>query len=84
MGLFNLFKKKENDYTFKCVVYINGMNCSHCSSSVENAFNSLEGVSAKVDLDKKCAFVSSNKELSDEMIKDTVEKTGFEFVKIER
>lgn len=80
MSIFDLFKKKEFVYT----VYINGMNCGHCASSIENAFGSLKNVSAKVDLHKKCAFVYSKNELLESEIKQLVENTGFEFVKIEK
>jgi Cu+-exporting ATPase len=78
MSIFDLFKKKDFVYT----VYINGMNCNHCANSIESAFGSLEKVSAKVDLHKKCAFVYSKTELTEDTIKQLVENTGFEFVKI--
>lgn len=82
MGFFDMFKKKNNveKYAHSAVVYISGMNCSHCSSSVEAAFNALNDTYAKVDLEKKCAFVCSMNELLEDKLKETVEKTGFAFV----
>ena len=78
MSMFGLFKNKEFVYT----VYINGMSCNHCANSIENAFSSLGRVSAKVDLHKKCAYVYSKNELEEDKIKQLIENTGFEFVKI--
>ncbi len=75
MGLFSKNKIK---------VYIDGMNCSHCSARVEGAFNTLPRTKAKVDLEEKCAYISTSSDFSDEAIKAIVEKTGFTFVKIER
>lgn len=77
-----MFKKKNKKYTHSAVVYINGMNCSHCSSSVEAAFSALSETYAKVDLEKKCAFVYSMNEITEDMAKETVEKIGFTFVSI--
>ena len=44
-------------------VQIEGMTCEHCKNRVENALNRLEGVSAKVNLKKKTAVVSMEKEV---------------------
>ena len=41
----------------KVVLTIDGMACIRCSGRVEAALNALEGVKAKVDLDKKTATV---------------------------
>lgn len=46
-------------------VQIEGMTCEHCKNRVENALNRLEGVSAKVNLKKKTAVVSMEKEVED-------------------
>lgn len=60
-------------------IIIEGMSCSHCTGRVEKALNSIEGVSAKVDL--KGADVSGN--VSDDVLKAKVEGAGFQFVGIE-
>ena len=65
------FKKK--DYDFK--VIIEGMNCVHCSGKVEKALNELEGVSAKVDLKKKTAFVTADISKKD-IVSETVTELG--------
>ena len=65
-------------------VLIEGMMCSHCSSAVEKGLSKLPGVqSVKVDLKDQLATIVFNGELSDETIKSTVEKLGYQVVKIE-
>ena len=39
-------------------ILIEGMMCTHCSGRVEKALNSVNGVKATVDLEKKTAFVT--------------------------
>lgn len=68
----------------KVTVYIDGMSCMHCAGRVEAAFKKLPKTSAKVNLDKKCAEVTSKEVLSDDILKETVQKVGFTFVKAER
>ena len=75
MGLFG---KK---YEYK--VYVDGMSCGHCSARVESAFNEVKGVSAKVNLEEKVAYVTSKKEMTSEDAKSIVEGIGFTFVKFE-
>ena len=66
----------------KKIIEINGMHCEKCKGRVENALNSIEGVSAKVNLAKKCAVVSYNNDISDDVFCDTVKSLGFEVVSI--
>lgn len=60
------------------VVSISGMHCEHCAASVTKALNEIEGVSAKVSLQKKQAIVSYDREISDEKIREAIEKAGFQ------
>lgn len=78
--LKNIFNK----YKYKYTVYINGMNCKHCSARIEQAFNSLDETKAEVNLEGKYAIVSTNKEFTDDDIKTIVTDTGFTFVKVIR
>ena len=75
MGLFG---KK---YEYK--VYVDGMSCGHCSARVEAAFNEIKGVSAKVNLEEKVAYLTSKKIMTADEAKATVEGIGFTFVKFE-
>ena len=74
----SLFGKK---YEYK--VYVDGMSCGHCSARVEAAFNDVKGVSAKVNLEEKAAYVTSKKEMTSDDAKAIVEGIGFTFVKFE-
>ncbi len=77
---------KQNDTKegsiMKKEIIIEGMSCSHCSGRVETALNAIEGVSAKVDLEKKTAFVTLNNDLSDDILKSAVEEAGYTVVSI--
>lgn len=63
-------------------VTIEGMSCDHCKNRVESRLNELEGVSAKVDLKKKTAVISMEKEVSDEELCDVIKRAGYEPVAI--
>lgn len=75
MGLFG---KK---YEYK--VYVDGMSCGHCSARVEAAFNEVKGVSAKVNLEEKVAYVTAKHEMTADEAKTIVDNSGFKFVKFE-
>lgn len=61
---------------------IEGMHCENCEIRVENALNRLDGVLCKVNLKKKTATVSYSKEVSDEVLKATVERMGYKVTDI--
>ena len=63
-------------------VLIEGMSCNHCKQHVEEALNSLDGVSATVDLKKKCAMVENTKNVSNQQIINAVENAGYKVKKI--
>ena len=64
------------------LVYIKGMHCEHCQSTVKQAFKEA-GFDAQVNLEKGVADIISAKELSKELAEKTVVESGFEFVGIE-
>lgn len=56
---------------------IEGMMCDHCRAHVEDALNSIEGVSATVTLDPPLARIESSRELSMDYLQKIVsEKAG--------
>lgn len=57
---------------------IKGMSCGHCAARVEKVLNSIDGVTAKVDLESNSASVKLTKEVSDETIKTTVDNIGYQ------
>lgn len=77
-GNLNKNKDEMEDEKMKKIIEINGMNCEHCKMSVEKELSQVEGVaSAKVNLEKKCAVVSLNDNVSDEILKSAVSSAGF-------
>ena len=66
----------------KKIIQINGMHCPKCSAKVENALNSIEGVSAKVNLAKKHAVVTFKTDVTDDILKNAVDSLGFEVVSV--
>lgn len=60
------------------VLDIEGMHCGSCQNSVSEALNSLDGVSATVDLAKNCATVVLSKEVLESALKEAVSDKGFE------
>ena len=75
-------KELKNPVIGKKTVHIEGMTCEHCVQSVKKALNEIEGVSARVDLQKKEAVVSYDREIENDVLKKTVEKAGFQVVSI--
>ena len=59
------------------VLTVEGMHCENCEIRVENALNRLDGVACKVNWKKKTAAVSYSTEVSDDVLKETVEKMGY-------
>ena len=67
--------KKDNK--MKKEFKVDGMMCNHCRTHVENALNSMEGVSAKVTLDPPVATVEADREISVQELQKTIsEKAG--------
>ncbi len=61
----------------KRCVSIEGMTCKNCKNRVEGRLNELGGVSARVSLKNKNAIVSMETEVSDEEIKQVIERAGY-------
>jgi copper chaperone CopZ len=71
----------DNKETNMKTIMIEGMSCGHCSGRVEKALNALPGVTATVSHETKSAQVTGD--VSDEVLKKTVEDAGYEVVGIE-
>lgn len=61
---------------------VEGMHCENCEIRVQNALNRLDGVACKVNLKKKTATVAYSAEVSDALLKETVEKMGYKVTRI--
>lgn len=70
---------KSSEGVLKTLVLdIEGMHCEKCQTSISEALNSLDGVSATVDLAKNCATVVLSKDVPEATLKDAVSDKGFE------
>lgn len=58
-------------------LHISGMHCQNCVNSVTKALNQIQGVSASVNLDKKAAVVSYDREVNESEMINAVRKAGF-------
>ena len=63
-------------------IVIDGMMCMHCSGRVEKVLNAIDGVLAKVDLEKKTAFVECPEGFDTEILAKTVTDAGYTVISI--
>ena len=63
-------------------IEITGMHCEHCAMSVTKALNQIDGVRADVSLSKGRAVISYDREVAEEVLKNTVEKAGYKVLGI--
>lgn len=73
----------KEEITMKKVLKIEGMMCNHCTGRVDKALNEMDGVSATVSLEDKCAEVELTKDVSDEDLVKVVADAGYEVVDIQ-
>lgn len=69
--------------TMKKTMYIDGMMCNHCTGMVTKVLNAIDGVSAEVSLENKCAYIELSKEVPDDLLIKTVTDAGYEVKGIE-
>ena len=61
---------------------VNGMMCGGCENRVKNAIKNIEGVeNVTADHNTGKVMIISNNEVSEEIIKETLEDIGYEVVK---
>ena len=68
---------KTMDNSNKKVMKIDGMMCGHCTATVTRVLNEIEGVSAEVSLEDKCAYITLTKDVPDEVLKNAVAAQGY-------
>jgi copper chaperone CopZ len=59
-------------------LHVEGMRCNNCRIRVQNKLNGIEGVNAKVNLEKKTATVQLGRDISDEELITAVCSMGYE------
>lgn len=76
------YEESKGENVMKKEMIIEGMSCTHCSGRVEKALNEIDGVSAKVDLEKKTAYVDLTKDVSDDVLSKAVVDAGYDVVSV--
>lgn len=67
----------------KKIVHIDGMHCENCKNSVERHVNKMEGASCVVDLKRKQAVVSYDREIDENRLRKVIELLDFTVTGIE-
>ena len=63
---------------------LEGMHCAHCALEVARALNRIDGVKADVNLPAGTAKIACDREVADDMLKETVEKAGYRVTEIKQ
>ena len=75
-------KRLDSPVLGRKTVKISGMHCDHCVMNVTMMLNRIDGVSADVHLSAARAVVSYDRDISNEVLKEAVEKIGYQVVRI--
>lgn len=75
-------KKEKEKIKMEKTIIIEGMMCMHCTARVQKALEDIEGVTAHMDLDKKAAYLTLEKEVPDEVLTKAVTDAGYQVVTI--
>ncbi|MGN0839041.1 MAG: heavy-metal-associated domain-containing protein [Pyramidobacter sp.] len=75
-------KKLSAPVTAERVVSIGGMHCENCAARVQNALNSIDGVSAEVHLADRTALVKMSRPVDDGELRSAVARAGYEVVSV--
>lgn len=76
-------KKLEGTKVAEKIIYIEGMHCENCKNSVERELNKIDGVVAKVNLQKNLAVVSMSRMVTEAELQEAVERVDFTVTKIQ-
>ncbi len=79
----NLSEKGEKTMK-ELTLSIEGMMCMHCQKHTLDALNAIEGVTAEVNLEEKKAYVKTDREIADDVLKKAVADAGYEVTEIMR
>ncbi|MCR5400655.1 MAG: heavy-metal-associated domain-containing protein [Treponema sp.] len=69
--------KNKSHYPYEYILSIDGMHCSNCSRRIENTLNSIDGLWAKVNLEKKSLIVLSKKDLEASFFETEIGRAGY-------
>ena len=77
LRFFSYKKETERKIRMKKTIYIDGMMCHHCTGRVDKVLNALDGITAQVSLEDKCAYVTLEKDYSDNELRTIIENEGY-------
>lgn len=75
-------KKLEAPAVGQRVLSVEGMHCESCQARIEKAIDRLDGVVCKTNLHMKTATVTYSQPVSDDTLKEIVEKLGYQVTEI--
>ena len=75
-------KKLEEPAIGQRVLSVEGMHCESCQARIEKTIDRLDGVVCKTNLHKKTATVTFSQPVSDDTLKEIVEKLGYRVTEI--
>ncbi len=75
-------EERQGENLMKKTMKIDGMMCAHCTGRVDQALNAIDGVSATVSLEDKCAYITLSQDVSDEVLTKAVTDAGYTVVSI--
>lgn len=76
-------EKKTMSTMNQKTIEIEGMMCMHCTGSVQKALSAIPGVTVKdVSLENKCAYVETDGNVSEDVLKKTVTDMGYTVLRI--
>ena len=75
-------KKLSGPIVCKKTMVIDGMHCENCRNRVERALNALDGVAGVVNLRKKTAVITAERQVSDEELTTAVTGAGYTVVSV--
>lgn len=64
------------------ILGIEGMRCNNCKKNVENAVNSISGVTGTVNLEEKNCRIEAEDAVDLQSIKSEIESLGFDVVSV--
>ena len=75
--------KKLDGPIIKVKVFkIDGMHCENCTNRIKRTINRIDGVSAKLNLKKKEAVISYEKDVADDVLRKEIEGLGYKVTSI--
>lgn len=83
-GDYKARKKKLDSVVDKKTVYVEGMMCQHCVNRVQEAVDDIKGAAGNVNLKKGTVVVSMDHEITDDEIRNAIEKAGYKVTGIEK